>query len=107
MKMSSQLRWRMPGRVCVSHLGQVREPPFRDDGSSPQVVDVDVVGGRGHGGFQVVVVAEGASGHSDGKLHPAHPRTLDGCGHDGKLLLLSQFLLLTNTQCLSNLIVHV
>ena len=38
-------------------------------------------GGRGHGGLQVVVVAEGSSGHPDGKPHPAHPRTLQRCGH--------------------------
>lgn len=67
--------------MCGPHLSQVCEPPFWYDGSPPQVVDVDVVGGRGHGGLQVVVVAEGSPGHPDGKLHPAHPRTLDGCAH--------------------------
>lgn len=62
------------------HLRQARELPLRDDGSSPQVVDADVVGRRGHGGLQVVVIAEGSPGHPDGKPHPAHPRILYGCG---------------------------
>ncbi len=66
---------------AVSHLSQVCEPPFWYDRTSPQVVDVDVMGRRGHRGFQVIVVAEGSSGHSNRKFHPAHPRTLDGCRH--------------------------
>ena len=66
--------------MCVSDLGQVCEPPLWYDGSPPQVVDADVVRRRGHGGFQVVVVAERTAGHSDRQLHPTHPRTLNGCG---------------------------
>jgi len=64
--------------VCVCYLGQVCEPPVRYDGSSPQVVDADVVGGRGHGGLQVVVVAQGPARHTQGQPHPG---ALDGC-HD-------------------------
>lgn len=73
-----------PNRVCVCvrapfHLSQVCEPPLRYDGPPPQLVDADVVGGRGHGGLQVVVVAERSSRHPDGELHPADARALYGC----------------------------
>lgn len=77
-------------RVCVSDLGQVCEPPLRYDRSPPQVVDADVVGGRGHGGFQVVVVAERTSGHSDWQPHPTHPRALDGCGAKTQFLAVTR-----------------
>ncbi|PWA24384.1 hypothetical protein CCH79_00011945 [Gambusia affinis] len=63
----------------VFYLSQLGELPLRYYRPPPQVVDADVVGRRGHGGLQVVVVAEGPSSHSDGELHPTHPRTLDGC----------------------------
>lgn len=68
--------------LCVCepfHLSQVCEPPLRYDGPPPQLVDVDVVGGRGHGGLQVVVVAERSPCHPDGELHPAEAGALDGC----------------------------
>lgn len=78
---------------AVSHLSQMSELPVRYDWSSPQVVDADVMRGRGHGGLQVVVIAEGPSGHPDGKLHPAHPRTLDGCRHKRRRRLNNSFLL--------------
>lgn len=71
---------------CASNLGQVCELPFWYDWSSPQVVDADVMGGCGHGGLQVIVIAKGSPGHPDGKLHPAHPRTLYGCRHKQKQL---------------------
>lgn len=82
-------------RSVVSHLSQVCELPVWYDRSSPQVVDVDVVGGRGHGGLQVIVVAEGSSGHPDGKLHPAHPGALYGCGHKQQQQRLNKSFLLT------------
>lgn len=66
-------------RPALCHLCQVGEPPLRDDGPPPQLVDVDVVGRRGHGSLQVVIIAECSPGHSDGELHPAQARALDGC----------------------------
>lgn len=70
----------------MSDLGQVCEPPLWYDRSPPQVVDADVVGGCGHGGFQVVVIAERTPGHPDRQPHPSDPRTLDGCGPKTQLI---------------------
>lgn len=65
----------------MCHLSQVCELPFGYDWSFPQVVDTDVMRRCGHGGLQIIVIADGTPGHSDRKLHPTHPRSLDGCKH--------------------------
>lgn len=64
-----------PGCVRKPHLSQMCELPFWYDGSSPQIVDVDVMWWCGHGGLQVVIVTERSSSHPNRKLHPTHSRT--------------------------------